>query len=194
MADLILVSKVNFDKSDDFKKAEKHAKELKKITKADTPILYGGSIVSPVGDEEQARSLVNGKKVLVIDDGPTLTHGGIPYGAGYVLAQKLGAQEIIDPRAHAKGSLKDDFKKFSHLKNVLPAMGYDKEQVRDLEDIIRATPCDAVVIGTPSDMTHVVDLDKIPRVVAKYELEIYPPDAKQFTEILNSVIERNKDK
>lgn len=104
--------------------------------------------------ELQAVALIKGKKVLVIDDGPTLTHGGMPYGAGYVMAKKLGAAEIVDPRPYAVGSLQDVFAKFQHLHNVLPAMGYGEAQVKDLEATIKATPCDTIVIGTPSDLTH----------------------------------------
>ena len=104
--------------------------------------------------EQQAVALIKNKKVLVIDDGPTLTHGGMPYGAGYVMAKKLGAAEIVDPRPYAQGSLKGVFERFQHLHNVLPAMGYGEAQVKDLEATINATPCDAIVIGTPSDFTH----------------------------------------
>jgi len=139
--------------------------------------------------EEQATALVKGKKVLVIDDGPTLTHGGMPYGAGFVMAQQLGAAEIVDPRPYAKGSLVGVFEKFTHLKNVLPAMGYGVVQVKDLEATIKATPCDTIVIGTPSDLTHVMDLN-IPAVVARYELEVLPKHAKQFHEMLDSFYEK----
>jgi len=76
------------------------------------------------------------------------------YGAGYVMAQKLGAAEIVDPRPYAKGSLVKVFERFSHLKNVLPAMGYGDEQVKDLEATIKAIPCDTIIIGTPADFTH----------------------------------------
>lgn len=104
--------------------------------------------------EQQAAALIKDKKVLVIDDGPTLTHGGMSYGAGYVMAKTLGAAEIVDPRPYAQGSLKSVFERFQHLHNVLPAMGYGEAQVKDLEATIKATPCDAIVIGTPSDFTH----------------------------------------
>ena len=139
--------------------------------------------------EEQATALVSGKKVLVIDDGPTLTHGGMPYGAGYVMAQKLGAAEIVDPRPYAKGSLVGVFERFPHLANVLPAVGYGTEQVQDLEATIKATPCDSVVLGTPSDFTHVMDLN-IPTVVARYELEVLPEHEEKFHQMLDSFYEK----
>lgn len=137
--------------------------------------------------QDEAAAFVKDKKVLVIDDGPTLTHGGMAYGAGYVMAEKLGAQEIVDPRPYAKGSLVDVFEKFTHLTNVLPAMGYGASQIKDLEATIRATPCDTIVIGTPSNFTDVMDLQHKPYVMARYELEMATPDhARQFHERLDS--------
>ena len=113
------------------------------------------------------------------------------YGAGYVMAQKLGAAEIVDPRPYAKGSLKKVFEKFTHLTNVLPAMGYGDEQIKDLEATIRATPCDAIVIGTPSDFTHVLNLRNVPYVMARYELEIVTEKDKQtFHHMLDSFYDK----
>jgi predicted GTPase len=111
------------------------------------------------------------------------------FGAGYVLAKDLGAAEIVDPRWFAKGSLVRVFEKFPHLKNVLPAMGYDEEQVRDLEATIQATDCDTVIIGTPSDITHLMDFQK-PSVVARYELDIDPAHKDQFHATLDSFFDR----
>lgn len=184
---------------EDMKQADEHAEHLKNITKHNTPILYGGSVIVPEARDaatgealstEQATALVNGKKVLVIDDGPTLTHGGMPYGAGYVMAQQLGAAEIVDPRPYAQGSLVQVFQKFPHLHAVLPAMGYSPEQVKDLEATIKATPCDTLVLGTPSDMAHVMDMHQIPSVVAQYDLQVVDEHAKQFDEILDSLHDR----
>jgi len=161
IADLVMLAKVDPTEAGREKAAE-HAKTLQPLLRPFTPVLYGGSTIQPEawnhsGDkltDEQAAALVRGKRVLVIDDGPTLTHGGMAYGAGFVMAQQLGAAEIVDPRPYAQGSLKGVFEKFSHLKNVLPAIGYGEEQVKDLEATIKATPCDTIVIGTPSDFTH----------------------------------------
>ena len=139
--------------------------------------------------EQEAAGLVQGKKVLVIDDGPTLTHGGMAYGAGWVMAKKLGAAEIVDPRPYAKGSLVGVFEKFPHLTNVLPAMGYGPEQTKDLKDTIQATPCDTIVIGTPSDFTHVMDLH-VPYVMARYELEVVQEHEHQFHAMLDSFYEK----
>ena len=113
---------------------------------------------------------IAGKRVLVIEDGPTLTHGGMKYGAGIVAAQKFGAAEIIDPRPYAVGSIKKTFEKYNHLDKVLPAMGYGEKQTQELDETIDRTDCDLVVSGTPIDLKRVISPNKrILRV--RYELE-----------------------
>lgn len=145
-------------------------------------ILFGRSKIVPQAKDgvtglalptAEAAKMVEGKRVLVVDDGPTLTHGGLPSGAGYALAKSLTPVEnIVDPRPYAKGSLRDVFIKFDHLVvNVLPAMGYGPDQVQELHDTIQAVECDVVVIGTPIDISQVMDIDK-PCVVARYDLEL----------------------
>ena len=114
--------------------------------------------------------MIRGKRVLVIEDGPTVTHGEMKYGAGYVAARKYGAAEIVDPRPFLQGSLKATFHRYSHLERVLPAMGYGAEQIRDLEETVRAADCDVVVMGTPIDLTRVMRIEK-PYVRVTYELE-----------------------
>jgi predicted GTPase len=113
---------------------------------------------------------IRGKRVLVIEDGPTLTHGGMPYGAGTLAAQRFGASELVDPRPYAVGSIRPVFEHFRHLGPVLPAMGYSEAQVRDLEATIRAVPADVVVIASPEDLRHLVKIDK-PSVRVGYEIE-----------------------
>ncbi len=113
--------------------------------------------------------LIREKKVLVVEDGPTLTHGGMAYGAGTIIAKKLGAS-VVDPRPYAVGSIRDVFVKYSHIRALLPAVGYGKEQIRELEETINATPCDAVVIGTPIDLRQALRLNK-PAVRVRYELQ-----------------------
>jgi predicted GTPase len=114
--------------------------------------------------------MIQGKRVLVIEDGPTLTHGEMDIGAGWVAAQKYGAAEIIDPRPYAVGSIKETFEKFDHLSEILPAMGYGDEQVKELEKTINAAEADVVVIGTPIDLTRVVKINK-PTVRVRYDLQ-----------------------
>jgi predicted GTPase len=113
---------------------------------------------------------ITGKRVLVIEDGPTLTHGGMKYGAGIVAAKKYGAAEIIDPRPFAVGSIKKTFEKYNHLDNVLPAMGYGDKQTRELAKTIEAIDCDLVVSATPIDITRVLKVSK-PILRVGYELE-----------------------
>jgi predicted GTPase len=196
MSDMVLITKVNELPS--LGAADEHADRLRSIVKKTTPVYYGSSIITgeaknpATGEplsEDDVKSLVRGKRVLVIDDGPTLTHGGMANGVGYVLAKDLGAAEIVDPRPFAQGSLRGVFDKFRHLSNVLPAMGYDADQIRDLEATIQATPCVAVVIGTPSDITHLVDVGK-PSVVARYRLQIVPEHSEKFNAVLDSVYDR----
>jgi predicted GTPase len=115
-------------------------------------------------------SLVRGKRVLVIEDGPTLTHGGMAYGAGTLAAKRFGALEVVDPRPYAIGSIRPVFEKFTHLGAVLPAMGYSEAQIRDLEATIRAVPADTVLVASPEDLRRLVKMDK-PSVRVGYEVE-----------------------
>lgn len=113
---------------------------------------------------------VVGKKVLVIEDGPTLTHGEMAYGAGVIAAEKLGAAELIDPRPFAVGSIKDTFAKYNHLSRLLPAMGYGQTQIEELERTINDSPAELVLIGTPIDLRRIMKLDK-PALRVRYDLE-----------------------
>ncbi len=123
--------------------------------------------------------IIRGKKVLVVEDGPTLTHGEMKIGAGTVAAQKAGAAEMVDPREYAVGRLKDTFRIYPNIGKLLPAMGYGEEQKKDLEKTINNTPCDAVVIATPIDLSRIVKIDK-PTVKVGYDLqEIGQPSLAQ---------------
>jgi predicted GTPase len=113
---------------------------------------------------------VRGKRVLVIEDGPTLTHGEMRYGAGLVAARQLGAAEIVDPRPYARGSIRGVFERYPHLTQVLPAMGYGEKQIAELSETIAAVPCDSVLIATPIDLGHVLKLDK-PSTRVTYDLD-----------------------
>ncbi len=126
--------------------------------------------------------LIRGKKVLVVEDGPTLTHGEMKIGAGTVAALKCGASELVDPREYAVGKLAETFKIYPNIGTLLPAMGYGSEQIKDLERTIANTPCDAVVIATPIDLNRIVNIDK-PNVKVGYDLqEIGTPSLKVFTD------------
>lgn len=123
---------------------------------------------SPITIEGQEQ--IQGNRVLVIEDGPTLTHGEMPYGAGMIAARQFGAKEIIDPRPWAIGSIKETFEKYPKVGALLPAMGYGPEQIRDLEETINAVDCDLVIIGTPIDLNRIVNIQK-PSVRVTYELQ-----------------------
>jgi predicted GTPase len=114
--------------------------------------------------------LVKGQRVLVVEDGPTLTHGEMPYGAGVVAARQYGAAELVDPRPYAVGSIRGTYDRYRHLTNILPAMGYSAIQRHELEETIRRTPCDLVLIATPIDLARVIKLDK-PNLRVTYEVE-----------------------
>ncbi len=114
---------------------------------------------------------IHGKRVLVVEDGPTLTHGEMAYGAGVVAARRLGAAEIVDPRPYAVGSIAQTFEKYPTTGAVLPAMGYGDRQIRDLEETINSTPCDLVLIATPIDLRRLVDI-KCPAQRVRYELQV----------------------
>jgi predicted GTPase len=123
---------------------------------------------SPLTVEDPAA--IAHKRVLVIEDGPTLTHGEMAYGAGWVAAQRFGAREIVDPRPYAAGSIAEVFRKYPTTGAVLPAMGYGDAQIRELEQTIRNTPCDLVLIGTPIDLRRILKLEQ-PAQRVRYELQ-----------------------
>ncbi|MBK8258435.1 MAG: GTPase [Polyangiaceae bacterium] len=113
--------------------------------------------------------LVRGKRVLVIEDGPTLTHGEMTFGAGVVAARRLGAAEVVDAHPYAVGKIAALLKKYPHIQAALPAVGYSKEETDDLQETVRAVPCDSVLVATPTDLSHVLQISK-PWTRARYEL------------------------
>ncbi|HSD48586.1 MAG TPA: cyclic 2,3-diphosphoglycerate synthase [Actinomycetota bacterium] len=128
---------------------------------------------------------IAGKRVLVVEDGPTLTHGGMKFGAGVVAARQHGAAEIVDPRPWALGTIDDTFRKYD-VGPVLPAMGYSEGQLQEMEKIIEAVEADVVVIGTPIDLRRVIDIRK-PAVRVRYDLEIRP-DSPSLVDVLAPVL------
>ena len=118
--------------------------------------------------------LIRGKRALVVEDGPTLTHGGMTYGAGWFAAQQAGAAEIVDPTPYAVGSIRETYEKYPNARKILPAMGYGDRQVRELEATINATPADVVVEGTPIELSRIVKVNK-PIANVTYELEELEP-------------------
>jgi predicted GTPase len=136
-------------------------------------------------------SLIRGKKVLVIEDGPTLTHGEMKIGAGIVAAQKYGAAELVDPRPWVVGKLADTFRIYPNIGQLLPAMGYGDQQVKDLEATIAKVQCDSVIIATPIDLNRLIKI-KQPNTRVYYDLqEIGKPDME---DILNGFLKKHKVK
>ena len=129
---------------------------------------------SPIAVDHPER--ITGKRALVVEDGPTLTHGGMKFGAGIVAATKFGAREIVDPRPYAVRSIAETYRKYPDIGVLLPAMGYGDQQVKDLQETINKVPCDVVVIGTPINLDRIIKIDK-PTVRVTYQLqEIGQPD------------------
>jgi len=157
-ADIVIINKVNTAKKEDIEKVRKNIKEINPTAQ----IIDGVSTVT--ADDKKS---IKGKKVLVIEDGPTVTHGSMSYGAGTVAAKDAGAKEIIDPREFAVGSIKNTYNKYTHLSKVLPAMGYGKKQMKELEQTINNTDCELIVSGTPIDITRVLKSSK-PIVRVRY--------------------------
>ena len=151
MADVAIINKID---SADGNKVLTVRQNIKVVNPGATII----EAASPVTVEDP--SVIRGKKVLVIEDGPTLTHGEMKYGAGTVAAQKLGASEIIDPRPYTVKSITDTYKKYPNIGILLPAMGYGKAQMKDLETTINRTKCDSVIIGTPIDLGRYIKINK----------------------------------
>src|SRR2546422_644535 len=135
------------------------------------PHIDKGTVIeaaSPITPDDSVQ--IRGKKVLAIEDGPTLTHGGMEYGAAYIAAQRFGAAEIVSAVNHAVGSIKETYKKYPNSRKILPAMGYGPKQIKELEGTIDATPCDLVLSGTPIDLSRVLKTKK-PVVHVRYELD-----------------------
>lgn len=138
---------------------------------------------SPITVEDT--NVIQGKRVLVVEDGPTLTHGDMTFGAGTIAARKFGALEIVDPRPYSVGTIKETFKKYPNTGILLPAMGYGDKQKKDLEETINRTHCDAVIIGTPIDLRKIINIKK-PTVRVRYDLsEIGRPN---LTDVLKPIL------
>jgi predicted GTPase len=158
MADIAIINKVDSAESVNVEKVRKAIEKNNsraKIVLADSELLGEGL------------ERIKGKNVLVIEDGPTLTHGEMTYGAGVIAARRFGVAQLVDPRPYLAGSLKDTFKQYSQIGSLLPAMGYGRQQMKDLEETINNVPCDIVVIATPVDLTRLLSINK-PSILIRY--------------------------
>ncbi len=167
MADAVIINKID---TADITAINQLRANIRKVNKTATMI----DAASPIFVKHPER--IAGKRALVIEDGPTLTHGEMKFGAGIVAAHKFGASEVIDPRPYTVGTITETFKKYPGIGTLLPAMGYGEEQVKDLQATINKVPADVVIIGTPIDLNRVVKIRK-PTVRVEYELqEVGKPD------------------
>ena len=161
LADVAIINKIDSADREAVYKVEENIRLVNKnavIIKAESKIIVDNT------------DIIRGRRVLVIEDGPTLTHGEMRLGAGTIAAQRFGAKELVDPRPHAVGKLIETLDKYTHIGTLLPAMGYGEQQLRDLEETIDRTDCDSVIIGTPIDLSRVININK-PYTRVHYELE-----------------------
>jgi predicted GTPase len=165
MADLLIINKVQ---TADPVKVEEVLDNCRRFNK-NARVIKCASVITVDKPE-----LIAGKRALVVEDGPTLTHGGMTYGAGWFAAKNAGAAEIVDPKPYAVSSIAETYRKYPNAGQILPAMGYSEEQIADLQATIEATPCDVVVEGTPIDLTRVLKVGK-PIAGVTYELEELEP-------------------
>lgn len=161
LADVAIINKVDSASKEAIEAVEaniKLANETATIIRAESKITVDNA------------DIIKDKRVLVVEDGPTLTHGEMKLGAGTIGAERFGAKELVDPRPYAAGSLVNTFNKYTHIGMLLPAMGYGDQQLKDLEETINKTDCDSVIIGTPIDLSRVIKIDK-PHTRVHYELD-----------------------
>jgi len=181
MADVVVINKV------DSATPEQVATVREAITRLNprAEVILARSALQLVGGD------IAGKRVAIVEDGPTLTHGGMTYGAGVVAARRFGAAELVDPRPYAVGDLARTLARYPDLQNLLPAMGYGREQMHELEVTLNAMPADLVLAANPIDLTRVLTLEK-PVVRVRYELEEIAPegDAPSLADLLGPIVDR----
>ena len=179
LADIVVINKIDSANPDNVRLVRDNVQRI-------NPSAVIVEAASPISlDKEDGYKVIKGKRVLVIEDGPTLTHGEMKFGAGIIAAQKFGAAEIVDPRKYAVKSIDFTYKKYPNIGTLLPAMGYGDQQVKDLEATINKVPCDGVIIATPIDLRRLIKIKK-PTVRVEYDLEeIGHPD---LTELLTKFV------
>lgn len=160
-ADIAVINKVDTADEGKVRRVEKNIR----MVNPEAVIVY---TTSPIRVDYPGK--IAGKKVLVVEDGPTLTHGGMKYGAGFLAAEKYSAAEIVDPRPYAVGSIRETLEKYPDLRRVLPAMGYAPEQIRELKETIERAQADLVLVATPTDLRRLLELNK-DSVRVSYEIE-----------------------
>jgi predicted GTPase len=178
LADVVVINKID----------SASPEQLEIVRKNVAGVVPGATVIdaaSPIAVDDP--SIIQGRRVLAIEDGPTVTHGDMRTGAAVVAATKFGASEIVDPRPFLKGSLVDMFELYPHIPNLLPAEGYGGEMLKDMEATVNAVDCDAVVVGTPIDLARIIKIEK-PNTRVYYDLqEIGSPN---LTTVLDEFVEK----
>jgi len=178
LADIIVINKVDTAPSENINRVMENVRKRNKKAK----IVFAKSPIIPEKEED-----IRGKKVLVIEDGPTVTHGEMPFGAGYIYAKEKGAI-LIDSSPCAVGSIKEAYEKYKHIDKVLPALGYSKEQLKELEETINKVDCDYVIIGTPVDLRNVINIKhKTIRIYYHYEEAGIPTLKELIVDFVNKL-------
>jgi len=179
-AHVVIINKVNTARREDIETVRRNIKSINPTAQ----IIDGVSAI-----QAEDKKMINGKRVLVVEDGPTVTHGGMRYGAGMVAAKEYGAKTIVDPRPYAVGSIVDTFTKYSHLTNILPAMGYGKKQIRELEQTINDIDCDVIISGTPIDLTRIL---KTKKPIVRIRYGVGDKTAQEIEKILLKFLKMEK--
>jgi predicted GTPase len=179
-AHVVIINKVNTARKEDIETVRMNIKTINPTAQ----IIDGISAI-----QAEDKKMITGKRVLVIEDGPTVTHGGMRYGAGTVAAKEYGAKTIVDPRPFATGSIIDTFTKYTHLTNILPAMGYGKKQIHELEKTINDTDCDVVISGTPIDLTRIL---KTKKPVVRIRYSVGDKTAQEIESLLLKFLKKKK--
>ncbi len=182
LANAVIVNKVSRARKEDVEKVVRNVKDVNpeaKVVLADMEVFV---------DKPE---LVKGRRVAVIEDSPSVTHGGLPYGAGYVAAEKYGVSEVIDPKPYAVGIVRELLQTYPHVGPVIPSVGYNVKHIRDLEMTINNMDVDAVILGTPVDLTKIINIRK-PVVRVYWELKVLegPTISELVDEFLNSSVRR----
>ncbi len=181
IADVLIVNKVNSASKED---VDRVVADLEKINER-AKIILSESVVMPDNP-----GMIKGKKVLLVEDGPTITHGGMTFGAATVAAQTYGAKEIVDARKYAVGIIKQVYEQYPHLGKELPAVGYSDREIKDLEATINKADCDVVVSATPTNLRHIINVDK-PIVQVSYEIK---PKTDDLDKIIKEFINKTSKK
>ncbi|MCE4619661.1 MAG: cyclic 2,3-diphosphoglycerate synthase [Desulfurococcales archaeon] len=181
MADAVIINKADQASKEAVETIKKNVREVNPRAKISV------AVSEVIVDNPDA---IRGKKVVVVEDSPTVTHGGSPYGAGYVAAKKYGA-EIVDPKPHAKGIIAEMYREYKHMGPVVPSTGYSPEQIRDLEETLNAVPADVIVSGTPISLERIVKVNK-PIVQVRYRIKII--EGPSLEELVDEFLERSKDR